>query len=310
MYDTTKPYTKNIKEMIRLTWNTPYLSVKEGIYPIQREKIPESVLRIEHTDGIGTKGVYHWNGQTYENAAIDSLAMNLNDMAMARAVPYKLQNHIIVPEERGINESISKLCEECLLREIAITGGETSIQNNIKGMDISLTVSGFVFKEMENKIVPGDYIVGLPSSGIHSNGFTKVREIFGVEFRKEFVEPTRIYDEVYEISDRFDVHGMMHITGGAFTKLKGIIGKSNIEIFQDHILNPQKIFYEIYGRGVNDSDMYKTFNCGIGFVISLPEEESEDMISEYPKTDIIGKAVSGNGNIRIKSAFSDKLLEY
>ena len=153
MYDPTKPYKKQIFELIEKTWDNPYISVKKDVYSIIRKNfdLPE----IDHSDGIGSKGVYHWERRTFRNAVLDTLAMNLNDLALMRAVPYKLQNHIIIPEDdkKAILEIVSSLSEICQERKIAITGGETSIHNNINGMDIGMTVSGVLPTEKPNQIV-------------------------------------------------------------------------------------------------------------------------------------------------------------
>src|SRR3989344_8357563 len=87
-YEPSKPYKQAILDLIRTTWETPYVSVRPGTHPIIQKKF--SSPEVDHTDGIGTKGVYHWRAGTFHNAVIDSLAMNLNDLAVMRAVPYKI----------------------------------------------------------------------------------------------------------------------------------------------------------------------------------------------------------------------------
>jgi phosphoribosylformylglycinamidine cyclo-ligase len=315
MYDPTKPYKQQVLDIIRSTWETPYVKVKPGAYPIIIKKF--SGLEVDHTDGIGTKGVYHWAQRTFRNASLDALAMNLNDLALARAIPYKLQNHIIIPEDdkAAIIEIVETLAEECRKRKIAITGGEISIHNNTQGIDISMTVSGFIKKDKPNQLLPGDTLIGLRSSGLHSNGFTKVREVFGDDFRPEFVEPTKIYlDDVLRLDKKYDIHGMMHITGGAYTKLKDVLHNADAVISKNHYLYPQKIFLELYKRGISDQEMYKTFNCGIGFVLGVPQKQAERTVSflnrEQDAADIIGRVVAGKGVVRIESAFSDKGVEY
>ena len=115
MYDTTKPYTKQILELIKQTWETPYVSVKKEIIE-KKFSHPET----SSSDGIGTKGVYHWQQRSFRNAVLDGLGMNLNDLLLLRARPYKLQNHIFVPKEDGgaILEIIKSLSKECKEREI------------------------------------------------------------------------------------------------------------------------------------------------------------------------------------------------
>jgi len=315
MYDTSKPYKEKTLELIRKTWKTPYISVKEGIYPIFKKKF--SYSEVDHTDGIGTKGVYHWQKKTLKNACLDALAMNLNDLVLVGARPYKLQSHLLIPEDdrKVILTLLKVLSEECLKRKIAITGGETSIHNNLNGLEIGITMSGFIKKQRINKFKKGDVLIGIKSNGLHSNGFTKIKEIFGKEFRPEFVRPTYIYSEtILSLDEQFNLHGMMHITGGAYMKLKDLLGKEDIRIEREHKLLPQKIFREIYEKGVSDEEMYKTFNCGIGFILSISPREAKRVILKLNndgfKADIIGEVTLGTGKIKIESAFSKKELEF
>ena len=305
MYNPEKPYKKQILELIQQTWNTPYVSVKDNI--IERKV---SYPDIDHTDGIGTKGIYHWQKQTFNNAVLDVLAMNLNDLAVMRAVPYKLSNHITVPEEdERVLKIIDFLSKECKKRNIAIVGGEVSFHNNVDGMDISATVSGFIKNLKENKFEVGDFLLGFKSNGLHSNGFSKVREVFGKEYRPEFVEPTNIYsDIILALNEKFDIHGMVHITGGAYTKIKDLLNNTDAYLRRNHKLQPHQIFKDIYQRGVPDEEMYKTFNCGVGFILSVKPEEVKRIISETKnfESDIIGEILPGNGNVKIESVFSNK----
>ncbi len=310
MYDSTKPYKKQILELIKQTWETPYVSVKGDDYPIIEKKF--SYQETDHTDGIGTKGVYHWQQRTFRNASLDALAMNLNDLALMRARPYKLQNHILIQEDdkEAILEIVGVLSEECKKRDIAITGGETSIHNNIIGLDISITVSGFIKNYKPNKFEIGDILIGIRSNGIHSNGFTKIREVFNNGYNPDFIVPTTIYlDEILALDERFDIRGMMHITGGAYTKLKDLLCGVDAIFKRDHRLQPQPIFRNLYERGISDEEMYKTFNCGVGFVLSVSQQDAGKIISELD-ADIIGEVISGSGKIKIESMFSDKELEF
>jgi phosphoribosylformylglycinamidine cyclo-ligase len=250
MYNPIKPYKHQILKSIERTWQTPYVKVQRGVYPLieKKFKYPE----VDHTDGIGTKGFYHWRSGTLRAAVIDALAMNLNDLALVRAVPFKMSNHITVPEEdKRVFTIVQAMVAECTKRKIAMVGGENSFHNNIDGVDISMTVSGFVKKPQANLCRVGDVLIGLKSSGIHSNGFTKVRKIFGNTVRKEFTIPTAIYlDDVLKVIEKHTVHGMMHITGGAFTKLKDVIEHADIELDHTKVLQPQKIFYEMFNKGL------------------------------------------------------------
>ncbi len=294
MYNTTKPYTKRVLNLVRTTWKKGY--------------IPHS-----STDGIGTKGIYHWEQRTFRNAVLDALAMNLNDLAVMRAMPVELHDHILIPKEdnEAIYEIVKNLSEECKKRKIVIDSGETSIHDNIRGLEISVTINGLIKQKKFNHFVDGDFLIGIKSNGLHSNGFSKIREIFGGEFRQEFVEPTMIYsDVILNLIDKFDIHGMIHITGGAYTRLKHL---QKDVIISSHTLVPQKIFYEIYQKGILDEEMYKTFNCGVGFILSVSERDSKNIVSDLKNSGlescVIGKVVKGNGKVRIKSAFSRSEIE-
>lgn len=311
MYDPTKPYKKQILDLIKQTWETCYVSVKEGVYPIIKKKF--SHPEVDHTDGIGTKGVYHWKQRSFENAALDALAMNLNDLALSRAIPYKLQNHIFIPKDDkdAILEIVKALVYESKKRNIAITGGETSIHDNIKGLDISMTVSGFIPKEKPNKFKRGDVLIGLKSSGLHSNGFTKVRKVFGKVWSPEFIKPTEIYlDTILELDEKYDIHGMMHITGGAYTKLKDILGKDTDAVIEkNYELEPHQIFRTLYNQGIPDKEMYTTFNCGTGFILSASPRNAKKIVASVKNAHPIGEIVRGTGKVKIESWFSRKKIE-
>lgn len=312
MYDPTKPYKDQIVQKIQKTWDTPYVTVENG--KVFKKNFHQFHPEYHHTDGIGTKGVYHWNQRTFKEAVLDGMAMNLNDLAMERSRPYAVVDHLFVPEDdhKAILETLDYLSKECLSRDIAITGGETAIHNNMEGMELSINMLGFVQDLKQNQLQPGDVLIGLESNGLHSNGFTRVRDLFN-DYREEFTRPTNIYlEEVLGLNKKYQIHGMMHITGGAFTKLKDILGKADAKITSEHDLEPQPIFWDIYDKRVPDQEMYKTFNTGVGFVLGVPELQSEDFLKDIKdfKSDRIGEVVPGKGKVKIDSKFSPKELEY
>jgi len=306
MYDSTKPYKKQILKLIQKTWETPYVSAKNQIVT-KKFSFPEYC----HSDGIGTKGIYYWQKRTFKNPVLDALAMNLNDLLMMNAKPYALLNHLFLPKDdkKAVLEIIGCLSQECKRRKIAILGGETAIHNDMEGMELSITMLGFVEKPKENKFQVGDILIGIGSNGLHSNGFTKVREIFGKSYSPEFVTPTFIYfDTIYPLIKKFNIYGMVHITGGAFTKLKDLLNNTDVIIKRDHKLKPQPIFRELYKKGVSDKEMYRIFNCGIGFILSVNPKDAKKILAGIKnfKADIIGKIVPGNEKVKIESAFSKK----
>lgn len=311
MYKPSKPYKQKIIREIQKTWRTPYASIYFNTYPIIQKKF--SYPEVDHTDGIGTKGVYHWKAGTFRAAVIDALAMNLNDLAIVRAVPYKLSNHITVPvEDERVYQIIQELVRQCLKYKIAIVGGENSFHDTTEGLDISMTVSGFVKNPQLNQFQVGDVLIGLKSSGLHANGFTLVRKLFRKKMRPEFTKPTAIYSDILlKLAERHEIHGMMHITGGAFTKIKDILGGGlDAHIFHPRTLKPQKIFFDMYKKGFSNKTMYSTFNCGIGFVLGVPRREMKQVTTSLKGTAVIGEVTSGTGQVNILSAFNGRLQEF
>lgn len=312
MYDPTAPFTPGILERIQKTWDTKYARVI-GV-DTWVEKFPPHMLRKQSTDGIGTKGVYHWEGGTFREAAQDFLAMNLNDLAVMRAKPFLLTNHITLPEEdnEAIFEIIDYLAEECEKRDIAIPGGETSIHNTMNEIEISGTVLGFTNPEnVVNKFKEGDTLVGIGSNGLHSNGYSKIRELYPDEFLDAFVIPTMIYsDTVFELLEYFngDINGMVHVTGGAHTKLRKPLGPG-----LDAVLDLEEIslpiFDRIYSDGLTAEEMYSTFNCGIGYVFSCDFGTAINIEQESKHSLIIGEVVKGTGKIKIQTPYSSKEIE-
>src|SRR5258708_1579782 len=124
IYDTSKPTTSYILKQIRRTWSCPWLTVIDGVCPLFHHNFTANYF-IDHTDGIGTKGLYHWQKRTFRHAVCDSLAMNLNDLAVCRATPFKLQNHLTIPHDdsEAVQEIITALADECIKSSITITGG-------------------------------------------------------------------------------------------------------------------------------------------------------------------------------------------
>ncbi len=320
MYDVTKPYKADIAELIRSTWDTPWVEMDtdDTVYPLFRRKYQG--YEVQHTDGIGTKGAFHYESATWAAAVQDALAMNLNDLLLVKARPVTLQNHIMLQHDEHdvilfLVEQLASMCRE---RQIAMTGGETSILGNLTGMDMSITVTGVVESTACNESIIGNVILGIPSSGVHSNGFTQVKALLpridGITPRGQLyanlklLTPTRMYwDDLYKHVPFID--GMMHITGGAWTKLLDILHPAH-----DMVIGrwkPQDVFRKLHRAWeCPDEDMYKTFNCGMGFVICVCKDYAKVILDDIEDAKVIGEVVPGNGRVVIESAFSSKEIVY
>ena len=247
------------------------------------------------TDGVGSKVIIANEMKRWNTVGIDCIAMNVNDLLAMGIEPLAFVDYIAIGEPdneimRQIGEGLAKGAE---ISRMTIVGGETAtLPDVIKGFDLAGTCMGMVKKDRiitGERIQVGDAIVGLPSSGVHSNGYSLVRKIIddaGYSYPNPFpcntdttigdelLIPTRIYMEVLDAVNCFDIHGLAHITGSGLMKLHRVT-KCGFDISDP--LPSQPIFRFLQEEGeVEDVEMYKTFNMGMGFVVVLSQEEADD----------------------------------
>ncbi len=245
------------------------------------------------TDGVGSKVLIANEMKRWNTVGIDCIAMNVNDLLAMGVEPLAFVDYIAISEPndeimRQIGEGLAKGAE---ISRMTIVGGETaSLPDIIRGFDLAGTCLGMVKKDRiitGEHIEIGDAIVGLPSAGVHSNGYSLVRRIIkgagymysnplpcntDTTIGDELLIPTRIYMEILDAASRFDIHGLAHITGSGLMKLHRIT-KYGFNITDP--LEPQPIFRFLQEEGgVEDLEMYKTFNMGMGFVVVLPRSEA------------------------------------
>lgn len=316
MYNPEKPFSKRILDIISRTWNDRV--ILEAGYPIIKD---DHGYYIEHVDGTGTKGFLHWKNNSFDHAAIDAFAMNANDLAILGFEPKSLNCHLIMQEEREdvILCVVDKLSELCQRFNIIFTGGETAVLNTVKGMEIGVHMNGFTKEIINQPLKIGDSIYAHLSNGIHSNGLTLARKLlqngFNYHLIEELTKPTEIYLDVLKNTELF-AKRRMHITGGAFTKLKKIIGQNqDILIDLSSIKSPQifkTLYQELSVIHENPSyEMLRTFNCGVGFIEVINPNDRKDFESVSTETIRIGEIIrGGNGKIKIKSPFDGSSITY
>ncbi len=247
------------------------------------------------TDGVGSKVLIANEMKRWNTIGIDCIAMNVNDLLAMGIEPLAFVDYIAINSPdlaimRQIGEGLAKGAE---ISRMTIVGGETAtLPDIIKGFDLAGTCLGMVRKDKiisGDRIEVGDAIVGLPSNGVHSNGYSLVRRIikdagysysnpfpFNTEttIGDELLIPTRIYMEILAAAVQFDIHGLAHITGSGLMKLHRIT-KYGFDISDP--LEPQPVFRFLQEEGdVDDLEMYKTFNMGMGFVVVLPKSEARE----------------------------------
>ena len=262
------------------------------------------------TDGVGSKVLIANAISKWDTVGIDCIAMNVNDLYAIGAEPIAFVDYLAVEKvdpERAAQIAVG-LARGAEISNMTIVGGETaSLPEIIRGFDLAGTAIGVVDKDKVvtgEKIREGDVLVGVPSSGLHSNGYTLARRIIAESkytyfdaipggdksIGEELLTPTRIYPEIVELVKKCDVHGLAHITGSGLLKLRRISGLG-FEITDP--LEPQPVFRFLQEQGnVDDEEMYRTFNMGMGFLIALDESEAKEACRIMgPGTRIVGSIV-------------------
>lgn len=272
-----------------------------GLFKCGDEKL------VMHTDGVGTKLIVAQQMGKYDTVGIDAIAMSVNDVLCVGAEPLVGVDYIGLAQEDDelVSQIMAGLAKGAEESNCAIVGGETAIIPDIikggaKPFDLTFTVVGRVKKLVLGKeIEKGDVIVGLESSGIHSNGYTLARQALDVkEWGKEMLEPTKIYvNPVLEMIDACDLHGIAHITGGSFSKINRLNKEVGYQITD--LPEPKPVFKELAKKVNSFVEMHRTFNMGIGMVIILPEDRAGTVMNIAKKHDveasIIGKVTDKKG---------------
>jgi len=272
-----------------------------GIFKAGSEKL------VMHTDGVGTKLLLAQELDRFDTVGIDAIAMSVNDIICVGAEPLVGVDYIgLAKEDDQLVEEIMKgLVKGAEESGCAIIGGETAIiPEIIKGgkrpFDLTFTVVGKIRKmTLGDEIAKGDVIVGLESSGLHSNGFTLARKALDpAKWGDAMLEPTRIYAKaVLEMIDACDVHGIAHITGGGFAKLTRLNKEVGFRL--DEMPEPAPIFKELQKKVGSKAEMHRTFNMGIGMAIILPEDRAYTVMNIAKKhgieASIIGSITDKKG---------------
>jgi len=258
-----------------------------------------------HTDGVGSKVLLAQQLNKFDTVGIDAFAMSANDILCLGARPIVAVDYLALSKNDAelvseITKGLVEGAKQCLC---PLIGGETAILPDIikgesKPFDLAVTMVGEVHESnliTGEKMKVGDVLVGLASSGLHSNGYTLARKVLPVEkWGKEMLIPTRIYVQcVLEMLSSCEIHGIAHITGGAFSKLMRIGEYSKVGFLLDNMPAPSPIFQELAKSVNNEYEMYRTFNMGVGMVLACPQAESKKLLSLAKKhniqAQIIGK---------------------
>lgn len=262
-------------------------------------QIHGNMMLATHTDGVGTKVLLANMLGKYNTIGIDCVAMNVNDIICIGAKPVSFVDYIAANQnnEKIFTEIAKGLARGAKMAQVPIVGGETAIMPDLFegkkfAFDLAGMVAGMVKKSqvvLGNKIKKGDTIIGIESSGIHSNGYSLARKVvlkkYSIGDRVRgigkigdvLLTPTTIYVRpILEILAKCQVHGLANITGGSFTKLLRL-KKIGFEL--DSMPRPPAIMQMIEDLGVAREEMYKTFNMGVGFCVIAPKHDAQKIIT-------------------------------
>jgi phosphoribosylformylglycinamidine cyclo-ligase len=268
------------------------------------------------TDGVGTKLLVAEALNKWDTVGIDCMAMNVNDTICVGAEPFAFVDYIAIDKPNPkITEAIGVgLQKGAKQSNCEIVGGEIAVlPEMVKGVDLSGSCLGFVEKKrivtgVDVKI--GDAIIGLPSSGIHSNGMTLARKVLEkneVSFDREFDElgrsigeelltPTTIYvRQVLKLLKQMKVTGMVDVTGGGLRNFIRL--KKGVRFDVSKPLKPQPLFGLLQELGdIEEKEMYQIFNMGMGFAIIVRERRAKEAIKILGKgARVVGEVVEGEG---------------
>ena len=289
----------------------------------------EKPVLVSGTDGVGTKLRIAFLMDRHDTVGIDCVAMCVNDVICCGAQPLFFLDYIAcgknVPER--IEQIVKGVCEGCVQAGAALIGGETAEMPGFypeDEYDLAGYATGIVDKRriIDNRETwPGDAVIALPSSGVHSNGFSLVRKVFDVEHAdlktpvddldgrslgEALLEPTRIYVKpVLALLRQVRVRGISHITGGGFYEnIPRSVPDGRCAEIQKASVRSLPIFRLIARRGgISERDMFNTFNMGVGMTVTVAAEDEEKALAvlreqgENPY--VIGRITEGAEKIRI-----------
>ena len=295
-----------------------------GMFDLASLGYKEPIL-VSGTDGVGTKLKIAFELDKHDTVGVDAVAMCVNDVLAQGAEPLFFLDYVAVGhnEPYKVEAIVSGVAEGCRQAGCALIGGETAeMPGMYEGGEYD--IAGFTCGVVERsklidgtKVAVGDVLVGIASSGVHSNGFSLVRKVVadgGLDLHQAYPEtgekplgevlltPTRIYvRQVLQVIAECDVHGISHITGGGFDENipRILLDGQGVEVTEGswEILPVFRLLERV--GGLPHREMFNIFNMGIGMVIALPESDAQKAIdlltAAGEKASVIGKVVEGEG---------------
>ena len=299
-----------------------------GLFAPDLSGMTEPVF-VSGTDGVGTKLRLAQLLDKHDTIGIDCVAMCVNDIICCGAKPLFFLDYIAIgkniPEK--VADIVSGVAEGCVQSGCALIGGETAEHPGVMVPD-DYDIAGFAVGVVDKpkiidagKVAEGDALIGLTSSGVHSNGFSLVRKVFDIEHAdlktpmdelegrslgEVLLAPTKLYVKpvLALLEGGIDLHGASHITGGGFFEnVPRMLPKGLEAHFHAAMLPRLPIFELIAKRGnVSEHDMYNTFNMGLGMVLAVPQEQADKAVellraAGEAEADVVGRVQAGDAGV-------------
>jgi len=273
------------------------------------------------TDGVGTKIEIANLLNKFDTIGIDLVAMSVNDLIVQGAKPLFFLDYISINKINlsKLKSIINGILKGCKISECSLVGGETAEMPGTYSKN-KFDIAGFAVGIVEEKkilngkkIKKNDLILAIPSSGLHSNGYSLVRNLINIKkinikknkfLKKELIKPTKIYvKEILKLIDNNLLNGCANITGGGIVDNLNRILPSNLNAEIDLLnINPLKIFCWLKSYNISDKEMLKTFNCGVGFCLVVSPKNLKKVIKYFPsryRPYIIGKICNGKKQVKL-----------
>jgi len=315
-------FKSKIKPLVRSSFRPEVLADIGGFgsfFKLNKNKYCDPVL-VSSSDGVGTKLMIAQLANKHDTVGIDAVAMNVNDILCTGAQSLFFLDYIAFTEvkEEVLINVVKGVNDGCRQAGCSLIGGETA---QMPGMyrQGEYDIAGFCVGIAERakiingaKIKSGDALIGVASSGLHSNGYSLVRKVLSEAEQKrmsrQLLEPTRIYVKpVLDLLRQYgsSVHGISHITGGAFyDKISRILPKDIDALIEKSSWKVPEIFRLIQYKGnIEDTEMYHTLNMGIGLVLIVQKEDASGIIRKLRGFNLnswlIGATQKGNKKVKI-----------
>lgn len=320
--DEADSFVQKLKPLVRMTERAEVLSSIggfSGLFAPRLKGMKKPVL-VSSTDGVGTKLIIADLLKKYDTIGIDLVAMNVDDVVVVGAEPLFFLDYIACGklDKNQLLEVVRGIVRGCREANCALIGGETA---ELPGLyePGKWDLAGFCVGIVDaDKVIDGrncragDKVIGLASSGLHSNGYSLARRVFSEEeiksqWGKELLKPTKIYTPVIlEALKKIKIKAMAHITGGGFyDNIPRVIPEGLQVVIKKGSWLVPSIFQEIQRRGeVAEREMFRTFNMGVGFVVVCSSKEAEAALKLFQKLGqkawIIGELVRGKRQVIIE----------